>query len=126
MNALFRIAQIALAVLAFAGGAYKIFAFDQIASMPAMGALPYGAWVAVGVLEIVCALLLIIPAAAKRMPVLTPLAATVLALESLGLAVLYARHSLQLTAANPLVWVILIAVLAAFVAYGRSAPRALA
>ena len=30
MNALFRIAQIALAVLAFAGGAYKIFAFDQI------------------------------------------------------------------------------------------------
>jgi hypothetical protein len=53
------------------------------------------------------------------MPMLTPAAAAALAVESLILAVLFARHSLQLTAANPLVWVVAIALMAAFVAYGR-------
>jgi hypothetical protein len=37
---------------------------------------------------------------------LDPLAAAALALESLALAALYARYSLALTAANPLVWVV--------------------
>jgi hypothetical protein len=52
---------------------------------------------------------------------LTPLAAAALALESLALAVLHARYSLALTAANPLVWVVAGALIAAFVAYGRYA-----
>jgi hypothetical protein len=54
---------------------------------------------------------------------LTPLAAAALALESLALAVLYARYSLALTAANPLVWVAVGALIAAFVAYGRYTLR---
>jgi hypothetical protein len=55
------------------------------------------------------------------MPVLTPLAAAALALESIVLAALYARYSLQLAATNPLVWVVAMGVMAAFVAYGRYA-----
>lgn len=50
----------------------------------------------VGAIEISCGILLIVPAVAKWMPVLTPLAAAVLALESLGLSALYARYSLAL------------------------------
>ena len=73
----------------------------------------------VGVLEMVGALLLIVPAALKWMPVLTPLAAAVLALETLALAALYARYSLKLTASNPLVWAAVMGLLAAVVAYGR-------
>jgi hypothetical protein len=57
----------------------------------------------------------------KWMPVLTPLAAAALALESLALAMLYARYSLQLTATNPLIWVVLMGLMAAIVAYGRYA-----
>jgi hypothetical protein len=95
--------------------------FDELAKVPAAGALSRGGWGALGVFEMLCAVLLVVPAAVKWMPVLTPLAAAVLALESLGLALLYARYSLELTAANPLVWVVVIGLTAAFVAYGRYA-----
>jgi hypothetical protein len=70
-----------------------------------------------------CAVLLVVPAAAKWRPVLTPLAAAALALESLALAALFAQYSLALTATNPLVYVIVAALIAAFVAYGRYALR---
>jgi hypothetical protein len=73
--------------------------------------------------EMLCAGLLVVPAAVKWMPVLTPLAAAALALESLALAGLYARYSLKLTATNPLVWSVVMGSLAAFVAYGRYALR---
>jgi hypothetical protein len=76
-----------------------------------------------GVFEMVCGILLIVPAAAKWMPVLTPLAAAALALETLALAGLYAQYSLQLTAANPLVWAAVMGLVAAFVAYERYALR---
>jgi hypothetical protein len=119
MNILLWVFQLTLALLCFSGGAYKIFMFDELAKMPATGALSRGVWAALGVFEILCGLLLIVPAAAKWMPVLTPLAAAALAVEGLALAALYARYSLQLTATNPLVWVVAIGVMAAAVAYGR-------
>ncbi len=124
MNVLLWVLQVALALLYLAGGAYKAFMFDELASQ--MRALPRGGWRALGVLEMLCAVLLIVPAAAKWMPVLTPLAAAALALETLALAALYARYSLKLTAANPLVWSVVMGLLAAFVAYGRHALRPLA
>ncbi len=123
MNIVLWVLQIALAFQALAGGAYKLFAFDELAKVPAAGALSRGGWGAIGVLEMVCAVLLVVPAAVKWRPGLTPLAAAVLAVESLALAGLYARYSLALTATNPLVWVVLAAVLAALVAWGRYAPR---
>ncbi len=119
MNILLWILQAVLALQAFAGGAYKIFSFDQLANSPSMSALPRAGWGAVGVLEMICAVLLIIPSATKWRPVLTPVGAAVLAVESLVLAGLYARHSVAMTASNPLVWVLFSAALAAFVAYGR-------
>jgi hypothetical protein len=119
MNVLLWVLQIALALLSLAGGAYKVFMFDELAKVPAMVALSRGGWGALVVFEMLCAVLLVVPAAAKWMPVLTPLAAAALALESLALARLYARYSLKLTAANPLVWVVLMGLMAAFVAYVR-------
>ena len=119
MNVLLWVLQVALALLSLGGGAYKVFMFDELAKVPAMDALSRGGWGALGVFEMLCAVLLVVPAAANWMPVLTPLAAAALALESLALAGLYARYSLELTATNPLVWVVLMALMAAFVAYGR-------
>jgi hypothetical protein len=121
MNVLLWIVQVALALLYLAGGAYKTFMFDELANQ--LGALPRGGWAALGVFEMLCAVLLIVPAAARWMPVLTPLAAAALALETLALAGLYAQYSLQLTAANPLVWATVMGLLVAFVAYERYALR---
>src|SRR5438445_1027316 len=93
MNVLLWVIQVALALLYLAGGSYKVFKFDELANQ--MRALSRGGWRAIGVLEMVCAILLVVPAAAKWMPVLTPLAAAALALETLALAALYARYSLS-------------------------------
>ena len=121
MNALLWVLQIALALLYLSGGAYKAFSFDQVATE--LTALSRGGWRALGIFEMLGAVLLIVPAALKWKPLLTPLAAAVLALETFGLAALYAQYSLQLAASNPLVWALVMGLLAAFVAYGRSALR---
>jgi hypothetical protein len=113
------ILQIALALLSFAGGAYKLLMFDELANMPAMGVLPRGGGGVLGVFEMVCGVLLVVPAAMKWMPILTPVAAVALALESLALAALYARYSVSLAATNPLVWAVMMGLMAAFVAYAR-------
>lgn len=124
MNIVLWVLQVLLAFLFIAGGSYKVLKFDELATY--MRALPRGGWRALGVLEVVGGVLLIVPAAASWMPVLTPLAAAVLALETLALAGLYARYSLELTAANPLVYAVVMGLLAAFVAYGRYALRPVA
>jgi len=121
MNVLLWVLQVALALLYFAGGAYKTFSFDELAKQ--MTALPRGGWAALGVVEMLGAILLIVPVAAKRVPVLTSLAAAVLALETLALAAVYAQYSLNLATTNPLVWAVVMGLLAAFVAYGRYALR---
>jgi hypothetical protein len=123
MNILLWVLQVALALLYLSGGAYKAFKFDELARQ--MPALSHGGWRVLGVLEMLGAVLLVVPAAASWMPHLTALGAAVLALETLGLAGLYARYSLELTAANPLVWSVVMGVLVAFVAYGRYAVRPL-
>lgn len=119
MNILLWIAQIFLALLALSGGGYKLFAHAQFATTPAAAALPRAAWGAIGSFEMLCGLLLILPVALTSKPMLTPVAATALVVESLALALLYSRFSLRIEAENPMVWVLLMALLGAFVAYGR-------
>src|SRR2546427_7214935 len=123
MSILLWVIQVALAFLYLSGGAYKVFKFDQLANQ--MRALSRGGWRVLGVLEMVGAVLLIVPAAANWMPLLTPLAAAALALETLALAGLYARYSLKLAATNPMVWAVVMGLVSAFVAYGRYVLRPL-
>lgn len=125
MNVLLWVLQVALALFYLAGGQYKVFHFDELVKVPPAGTLSRGKWGAIGVFEMVCAILLIIPGAAKWMPILTPLAAAALALEGLALALWFARYSLALRATNPLVYVVVGGLLSAFVAYGRYALRML-
>jgi hypothetical protein len=119
MNVLLWVIQIALAVLYLAGGYYKAFKFDSLAGH--MRAISRGGWRALGVLEMVGGVLLILPLAAANLnPILTPVVAAVLALETFALAALYARYSRRVAATNPMVWAIVMGVLAAFLAYGRN------
>ena len=119
MNVLLWVVQVLLALFAIGGGTFKLLAYDQLAKMPQAAAIPHAGWIALGVFEIVCGLLLIIPAAK-----MIPIAAIALAIESIALAVVYARYSMELTAQNPLVWVVIMTVMALFIAIGRLSPRA--
>jgi uncharacterized membrane protein YphA (DoxX/SURF4 family) len=79
-----------------------------------------GAVKAIGAVEVFGALGLILPAALGIAPVLTPLAATGLALTMLGAAVVHARRKEnQMIGAN-----VVLLVLAAVVAWGRFGPYA--
>ena len=126
MNILLWILQVALALFCLAGGQYKMFQFEELAKMPPTAALPRVGWGAIGVFEMLCAVLLIVPAAANWMPVLTPFAAAALALECMALGAIFAQYSLALTATNPLIYVVAMGLVAAFVAYGRFTLRPLA
>src|SRR5258705_3337787 len=124
MNSLLWVLQIALAFLYVSGGAYKVIKVDELANH--VRGLPRSGWRALGVFEMLGGILLVIPAAASGIPTLTALAAAALAVETLALAAIYARKSLKLVAANPLVWAAAMGVLAVFVAWGRYALLPLA
>lgn len=116
--------QIALALLYFAGGAYKTF--QPAALMSQLPGVPPAVWMALGVVELIGAVLLVVPALTRWMPNLVVVAAVVLTIETLALAALYARYSRHITVENPLVWAVMMAGLVAFLAYGRHALRPLA
>lgn len=124
MNVLVWILQGGLALLLLAGGAYKLFAGAEVAKQ--VPSVPRAAWAVFGTIEVVAGIVLIVPAAFGSMPGLTPLAAVVVAVESLVLSVAYARTSLAMRAANPLVYSATIGIVAAFVVYGRYVTSPLA
>ena len=68
MNVLLWVFQVALALLSLAGGAYKVFSFEAVSNMGWYHALPRGGWTALGVFEMACAVLLIVPAAVSDGP----------------------------------------------------------
>jgi DoxX-like protein len=119
MNVLLWILQIVLAFFFLAGGAYKVFKVETLAGH--FRGLSPTVWRAIGVIEVVGGALLVVPARVSGVPMLTALAAAVLAIESLALAAAYARKSVRLVAANPFVWCAPMGLLAAVVAYGRYA-----
>ena len=122
MNIALWIVRSLLALLLIAGGAYKLLQPADLAAQFAY--VPLGVWRALGALEIIGGLLLVLPIAVGWKPHLAPIAAVILLVEALGLSVVYARHSTALTAANPLIWSMMMAVLLAFVAFAGRAPSA--
>ena len=116
MNTLLWVVQILAALLYGASGVMKVFLFDQISKdVPSFGALPRGAWAALGVLELVCAAGLVGPAAFRWRPGLAAAAAAALAAESLVFVAVHLKYretaAIAMSAA--------LGLLMAFVAYGR-------
>ena len=116
MNILLWVLQILAALLYGASGVMKVFMFDKVsADVPSFGALPRKAWTALGILELVCTVGLIVPAALHWHPPLTVLAATVLAIESLVFVWVHVKYR-EIT---PIIFSAVLGLLMAFVAYGR-------
>ena len=64
MNILLWVVQVVAALLYTASGVMKVFMFDKVSEqVPSFGALPREAWMALGILELVCTVGLIVPAA---------------------------------------------------------------
>ena len=90
--------------------------FDKISKeVPSFGALPREAWMALGILELVCTVGLIVPAALRWQPGLTVVAATVLALES----IVFIWVHVQCREITPIIVSAVLGLLMAFIAYGR-------
>jgi uncharacterized membrane protein YphA (DoxX/SURF4 family) len=102
MNILLWVLQVLAALMYGASGVMKVFMFDKVSEgVPSFGALPREAWMVLGILELICTVGLIVPAALHWQASLTVAAATVLAIESFSFAVLRCKTaSLQNTGGN--------------------------
>jgi uncharacterized membrane protein YphA (DoxX/SURF4 family) len=120
MNMLLWVLQVLAALLYGSSGIMKVFMFDKISQdIPSFGALPRDAWMAMGILELVCTIGLIVPAAFHWRPQLTVLAATLLAVESLVFIWVHVKYHETM----PLILSAVLGLLMAFVAYGRMVLR---
>jgi uncharacterized membrane protein YphA (DoxX/SURF4 family) len=92
MNILLWVLQVLAALLYGASGVMKVLMFDKISEqVPSFGALPREAWMALGILELVCTVGLIVPGALHWQPALTVVAATVLTIESVVFVWVHAK-----------------------------------
>jgi uncharacterized membrane protein YphA (DoxX/SURF4 family) len=120
MNILLWVLQVLAALLYGSSGVMKVFMFEKISQdVPSFGALPREAWMALGILELVCTIGLIVPAAFHWRPRLTIMAATLLAIESLVFVWVHVKYH-EMT---PLILSGALGLLMAFIAYGRIVLR---
>ena len=116
MNILLWVLQVLAALVYGASGVMKVFMFDKIsADVRSFGALPREGWKALGIVELVCVVGLIVPSALHWHPALTVVAAAVLAIESVVFVWVHVKYR-EMT---PIVMSCALGLLPAFIAYGR-------
>jgi uncharacterized membrane protein YphA (DoxX/SURF4 family) len=116
MNTLLWVLQVLGALLYAASGIMKVFMFDKISKdVKSFGALPRKAWMALGILELICTIGLIVPGALNWHPQLTALAAIALAAESLVFIWVHVKYHETST----IIMSGVLGLLMAFIAYGR-------
>ena len=116
MNVLLWVLQALAALMYGSSGVMKVFMFDKVSQdVPSFGALPRKAWMTLGIVELVCTVGLIVPAAFHWQPPLTILAATVLAVESLVFVWVHVKYR----EVAPTILSGVLGLLVTFIAYGR-------
>ncbi len=116
MNILLWVLQVLASLMYGASGVMKLFLFDQISEdVPSFGALPRGVWMGLGILELVCTVGLIVPAACNWQPKLTGIAAAVLGIESLVFIGVHVKYR----EVAPIILCAVLGLVMAFLAYGR-------
>jgi uncharacterized membrane protein YphA (DoxX/SURF4 family) len=116
LNILLWVLQILGALVYGASGVMKVFMFDKVsADVQSFGALPHQGWTTLGIIELVCSVGLIFPAALHWRPSLTVVAAIVLAVESL----VFIWVHIQYREIPPIIMSGVLGLLMAFIAYSR-------
>ena len=122
MNILLWVLQAALAWLCIGGGAFQIFKIEHLRqNVAAMRELPYGLWAFLGAFGCLAGLCLILPGATKLLPVLTPIAAAAVAVESILITAFYIYYGDR----APMPYSVAMVIMGAFIAYGRFALQPL-
>ncbi len=116
MNVLLGIIQGILAVLYIIGGGMKVFMWERISQQVASNqAFSREIWLGIGIFELLCALALVFPAVTGIPLILTPIAGACLAVEGIVFAGLHYKYAER----SPMMFSLVLAALAAVVAYGR-------
>jgi uncharacterized membrane protein len=115
MNILLWVLQVLLAVHTAVGAVWKFSNSEQ--TVPSLNAIPHRAWLAMGLIELLFSLGLILPAFNKSLGILAPVAALCIAAEMLLFCVLHIYSG----DANygPMIYWLVVAAICAFIAYGR-------
>ena len=123
MNIVLWVLQILGALLYLSSGVMKVFMFDKVShDVPSFGALPRNAWTVLGVVELLCAVGLIVPDALRWHPSLTAIAAAVLAVEALIFIGVHVKYH----ETTPIIMSAVLGLIMAFIAYGRTAVSPIA
>jgi hypothetical protein len=118
MNILLWVLQVALAFLCVSGGVFQIFKIEDLQKgVASMRALPRGLWAFLGAFGCLAGLCLVLPAAIGVLPALTAFAAAAVAAQSLLITGFYVYYG----DSGPRSYSIAMAVMAAFISYGRFA-----
>jgi hypothetical protein len=116
MNILLWVLQGLAALLYGGSGVMKVFLFDKVSEgVPSFGAMPREAWKALGILELICTVGLIVPDALHWQPELTVVAAAVLTIESLVFVWVHAKYR----ESTPIILSGVLGLVMAFIVYGR-------
>lgn len=121
MNILIWVVQVLLALHTLIGAGWKLSHPAQ--TVPSLQAIPAAAWLALSIVEILCAVALVIPAFAKSLAYLAPVAAIIIAIEMLLFVVLHLQSGN--TANSQMVYWLVVAAVCGFIAYGRLSLRPL-
>jgi len=116
VNVFLWVLQVLLALHTIMGAVWK-FKNSAEETMPTLKAIPQTAWLTLSVLEILCALALVLPALHKPLGMLAPLAALAIAAEMLLFTGLhFASGSREF---GPVIYWLVVAALCGFTAYAR-------
>lgn len=114
MNIFLWVLQGVFAAWTITGALYMMNHYEELATMPALATLPSFAWIILGILEILCALGLVVPGILKKSPQITVFSAWGLtALFLLGIF-LYSSY-----VGVGMLWAVIPALVTAFIAYKR-------
>jgi DoxX-like family len=116
MNIFSWVLQILLALHTVIGAVWK-FSKSAEQTMPSLKSIPNSVWMGMSVLELLCALALILPLFSKPLAFLAPIGAICIAAEML----LFSGVHLSAGEASygPIIYWLVVAAICAFIAYGR-------
>ena len=119
MKILLWVLQILLALHTIMGAVWKFSNPEQ--TVESLNAIPHGIWMAMSVIELFCSLGLTVAVFNKSLGKLVPISAVVIGAEMLFFSVVHI-HSGS-TNYNQLIYWLVVAVVCAFIAYGRFVLR---
>ena len=115
MNLVLSTFQAVLALHTAVGAVWKWSNGEQ--TMPSLAAIPHGIWLSLSVVELICAIALIVPIVTQRGASLVPIAATVVGAEMLLFSGVHLASGSAIF--GPVIYWLVVAAICTFIVYGR-------